>query len=178
MEKRSVRTYDQYTFIFNCKRLHMGRFRGRDITSFRPADVHLDAYFKYTVYLKYASKWTSAGRKDVISLPRNRAMCNRFQVINSLPVCAKHAVNICTSLEQPFLGLSPWHDVMCDTLCMLGEAAVRGLIDCTFILIYIILWTEIAQIYSAVCPKCFNKQSTKDDIDPRPNLLLLSTTYV
>ena len=27
-------------------------------------------------------------------------------------------------------GLSPWRDVMCDTLCMLGEAAVRGLIDC------------------------------------------------
>ena len=32
--------------------------------------------------------------------------------------------NICTSLEQPFKGLSPWRDVMCDTLCMLGEAAV------------------------------------------------------
>ena len=29
-----------------------------------------------------------------------------------------------------FFGLSPWRDVMCDTLCMLGEAAVRGLIDC------------------------------------------------
>ena len=28
-----------------CKRLHMVRFRGRDITSFRPADVHLGAYF-------------------------------------------------------------------------------------------------------------------------------------
>ena len=26
----------------------MARFRGRDITSFRPADVHLGAYFKYT----------------------------------------------------------------------------------------------------------------------------------
>ena len=32
-----------------CKRLHMAQFRGRDITSFRPADVHLGAYFKYTV---------------------------------------------------------------------------------------------------------------------------------
>ena len=31
-----------------------------------------------------------------------------------------------------FLGLSPWRDVMCDMLCMLGEAAVRGLIDCIF----------------------------------------------
>ena len=26
--------------------------------------------------------------------------------------------------------LSPWRDVMCDMLCILGEAAVRGLIDC------------------------------------------------
>ena len=85
-----------------------------------------------TVYLKYAPKWTSAGRKDVISLPRNRTMCNRLQVITSLPVCAKRAVTYVTSLEQPFLGLSPWRDVMCDTLCMLGEAAVRGLIDCIF----------------------------------------------
>ena len=34
-----------------------------------------------TVYLKHAPKWTSAGRKDVISLPLNRAMCKRFQVI-------------------------------------------------------------------------------------------------
>ena len=32
--------------IFTCKRLHMARFRGRDTTSFRPADVHLGAYFK------------------------------------------------------------------------------------------------------------------------------------
>ena len=30
-----------------CKRLHIARFRGRDITSFRPADIHLGAYFKY-----------------------------------------------------------------------------------------------------------------------------------
>ena len=42
--------------------------------------------------LKYALKWTSAGRKDMISLPRNRAMCNHLQVITSLPVCAKRAV--------------------------------------------------------------------------------------
>ena len=35
--------------VITCKRLHMARFRGRDITSFRPADVHLGAYFKYTV---------------------------------------------------------------------------------------------------------------------------------
>ena len=35
--------------VITCKRLHMVRFRGRDITSFRPADVHLGAYFKYTV---------------------------------------------------------------------------------------------------------------------------------
>ena len=35
-------------------------------------------------------------------------------------------------IGKTFLGLSPWRDVMCDTLCMLGEAAVRGLIDCMF----------------------------------------------
>ena len=35
--------------IMTCKRLHMARFRGRDITSFRPADVHLGAY-KCTPY--------------------------------------------------------------------------------------------------------------------------------
>ena len=41
---------------------------------------------------KYAPKWTSAGQKDVISLPRNRSMCNRLQVITSFPVCAKRAI--------------------------------------------------------------------------------------
>ena len=45
-----------------------------------------------TVYLKYAPKWTSAGRKDVISIPRNRAMCNHLQVITSFQVCAERAV--------------------------------------------------------------------------------------
>ena len=34
----------------SCNQLHMARSRGRDTTSFRPADVHLGAYFKYTVY--------------------------------------------------------------------------------------------------------------------------------
>ena len=36
------------------------------------------------------------------------------------------------SVSHITLGLSPWRGVMCDTLCMLGEAAVRGLIDCIF----------------------------------------------
>ena len=55
-------------------------------------------------------------------------MCNRLQVIISLPVCA--AVTYVRHWNNLFLGLSPWRDVMCDTLCMLGEAAVRGLIVC------------------------------------------------
>ena len=90
----------------------MARFRGRDITSFRPADVHLGAYFKYTV-----DKTPYGGF---------------VQVITSLPVCAKRAVTYVRHWNNLFLGLSPWRDVMCDTLCMLGEAAVRGLIDCIF----------------------------------------------
>ena len=57
-------------------------------------------------------------------------MCNRLQVITSLPVCAKRAVTYVRHWNNLFLGLSPWRDVMCDMLCMLGEAAVRGLIDC------------------------------------------------
>ena len=59
-------------------------------------------------------------------------MCNRLQVITSLPVCAKRAVTYVRHWNNLFLGLSPWRDVMCDMLCMLGEAAVRGLIDCIF----------------------------------------------
>ena len=81
----------------------------------------------------YAPKRTFAGRKDVISLPRNRAMCNHLQVITSLLVCAKRAVTYVRHWNNLFLGLFPWRDVMCDTLCMLGEAAVRGLIDCIII---------------------------------------------
>ena len=52
------------------------------------------------------------------------------------------------------MGLSPWRNVMCDTLCMLGEAAVRGLIDCICIIIYIIelkYWPE--QTQASLCVK-------------------------
>ena len=59
-------------------------------------------------------------------------MCNRLQVITSPPVCAKRAVTYVRHWNKLFLGLFPWRDVMCDTLCMLGEAAVQGLIDCIF----------------------------------------------
>ena len=37
--------YLKFIFVY----LKLDVFRGRDITSFRPADVHLGAYFKYTV---------------------------------------------------------------------------------------------------------------------------------
>ena len=57
-----------------CKRLHMVRFRGRDITSFRPADVHLGAYF----------------------------MCDTLCMLGEAPV------------RGLIEGLSPWRDVMCD----------------------------------------------------------------
>ena len=50
-------------------------------------------------------------------------------------VCQK----ICSSLEQPFLGVSLWRDVMCDALCMLGAATVWGLIDC---IILVPKWTS------------------------------------
>ena len=81
----------------------MVRFRGRDITSFRPADVHLGACFKYTV---------------------DKTPYGGF---------AKHTKRVAHNVTpRRQLGLSPWRDVMCDTLCMLGEAAVRGLIDCIY----------------------------------------------
>ena len=59
-------------------------------------------------------------------------MCHQLQIITSLPVCAKRAVTYVRHWNNLFLGLSPWRDVMCDMLCMLGEAAVRGLTDCIF----------------------------------------------
>ena len=47
-------------------------------------------------------------------------------MINISGVCLA-CRNIWASFEKPFLGLSPWHDVMCNTLkCMLGDAAVGG----------------------------------------------------
>ena len=33
------------------------------------------------IYLKLVHKWTSAGKKDMISLNRNRAMCRQLQII-------------------------------------------------------------------------------------------------
>ena len=83
----------------------MDRFRGRDITSFRPADVHLGAYFKYIQSIR----------------PRTAALPSIQSVSYITP---RHGDN-----PNP-RGLSPWRDVMYDTLCMLGEAAVLGLIDC------------------------------------------------
>ena len=49
-------------------------------TSRKLKNTNKSAYFQRNIILTYAPKWTSAGRKDVISLPRNRAMCNRLQV--------------------------------------------------------------------------------------------------
>ena len=91
----------------------MARFRGRDITSFRPADVHLGA----DLNIQSISPRTAASR------------------------------SIQSMSHITFLGLSPWRDVMCDMLCMLGEAAVRGLIDCIFIDKY---WHEMETMLNAI----------------------------
>ena len=50
-------------------------------------------------------------------------MCHQLQIITSLPVCAKRAVTYVRHWNN-LEGVSLWRDVMCDILCMLGEAAV------------------------------------------------------
>ena len=59
------------------------------------------------IYLKHAPKWTSAGRKDVISLLRNRAMCNRLQVIAIYIIC------ICVLLSSSTPKGNHRHCIMC-----------------------------------------------------------------
>ena len=53
---------------------------------------------------KSAPKWTSAGRKDVISLPRNRAICHLLQIITSFSVCANRAVTYVRHWNNLFWG--------------------------------------------------------------------------
>ena len=55
-----------------------------------------------------------------------------IKIITSLPECPQRtrAVVYARYWNNLFWGVSPWRDVMCDTLCMLDEAAVRGLTEC------------------------------------------------
>ena len=55
-------------------------------------------------------------------MARFPAICHQLQIITSLPVCAKHAV---THIRQ-WNNLSPWCDVMGNSLCILGKSAIRG----------------------------------------------------
>ena len=93
------------TYVRHWNNLFWGCLRGMTLCATRFVCYAKPPYgVLSTVYLKYAPKWTSAGRKDVISLPRNRTMCNRLQVITSLPVCAKCAVTFVRHWNNLFWG--------------------------------------------------------------------------